>query len=380
MRMFNSGLVESFLTRAGIPDDVPIESGMVSRSIESAQKQVEGRNFEIRKNVLKYDDVLNMQRTVIYKERRRVLEHADLGEELRHFASDVVEGYVRAATVGSHPEEWDLDLLWSQLRALYPVGLEPADLQAEHGNGLTTDVLVTELTTDVRLAYEAREEEMTPALMRQLERRVVLGVIDRKWREHLYEMDYLQDGIGLRAMAQRNPLVEYQREGFDMFQAMTEGIKEETVRLVFAAQLNVAAPRPPAGVEIVGDGAVAVEAAEEPAGQVPVEDAAPADAPVDGTPGRRRARRRQPGRRHPRRGAGGPWSTRTTPTRSRCPAWTSGSARCRTRRPRSTATRPGPGGPGVLRAAVPPAGRAAAQPADANRAQRRAAAKRDKRG
>ncbi len=110
----------------------------------------------------------------------------------------------------------------------------------------------------MRLAYEAREEEMSPALMRQLERRVVLGVIDRKWREHLYEMDYLQDGIGLRAMAQRNPLVEYQREGFDMFQAMTEGIKEETVRLVFAAQLTITPPTPPAGVEIVGDGAVAV--------------------------------------------------------------------------------------------------------------------------
>ncbi len=254
MRMFNSGLVENFLNAAGIPDDTPIESKMVSRSIASAQQQVEGRNFEIRKNVLKYDDVLNMQRTVIYKERRRVLEHADLGEEVRHFATDVVEGYVRAATGGAHPEEWDLDLLWSQLRALYPVGLEPSDLQAEHGAGLTTEVLLTELTTDVRLAYEAREEEMTPALMRQLERRVVLGVIDRKWREHLYEMDYLQDGIGLRAMAQRNPLVEYQREGFDMFQAMTEGIKEETVRLVFAAQLTVAAPRPPAGVEVV-DGA-----------------------------------------------------------------------------------------------------------------------------
>ncbi|WP_340295833.1 preprotein translocase subunit SecA, partial [Aquipuribacter hungaricus] len=268
MRMFNSGLVENFLNAAGIPDDTPIESKMVSRSIASAQTQVEGRNFEIRKNVLKYDDVLNMQRTVIYKERRRVLEHADLGEEVRHFAGDVVEGYVRAATAGGHAEEWDLELLWQQLRALYPVGLEPSDLQAEHPAGLTTDVLVEELTTDVRLAYEAREQEMTPALMRQLERRVVLGVIDRKWREHLYEMDYLQDGIGLRAMAQRNPLVEYQREGFDMFQAMTEGIKEETVRLVFAAQLTITPPQPPAGVEIVGDGAVAVEpaAAEAPAG------------------------------------------------------------------------------------------------------------------
>ena len=279
MRMFNSGLVENFLNAAGVPDDTPIESRMVSRSIASAQEQVEGRNFEIRKNVLKYDDVLNMQRTVIYKERRRVLEHADLGEEVRHFAGDVVEGYVRAATAGSHPDEWDLDLLWSQLRALYPVGLEPADLQGEHGSGLGTEIMVEELTTDVRLAYEAREEEMSPALMRQLERRVVLGVIDRKWREHLYEMDYLQDGIGLRAMAQRNPLVEYQREGFDMFQAMTEGIKEETVRLVFSAQLAAAAPRPPAGVEVVDDGAPVPGGPEAVDG--PVTDAAARSAAED---------------------------------------------------------------------------------------------------
>ncbi len=266
MRMFNSGLVESFLTRAGIPDDTPIESGMVSKSIENAQKQVESRNFEIRKNVLKYDDVLNMQRTVIYKERRRVLERADLGEEVRHFAGDVVEGYVRAATLGSHSEEWDLELLWQQLRALYPVGVEAEEIEAEHGSELTTEVLVSELVADVRLAYDAREEEMSPALMRQLERRVVLGVIDRKWREHLYEMDYLQDGIGLRAMAQRNPLVEYQREGYDMFQAMTEGIKEETVRLVFAAQLTAAVPQPPAGVEVVGGADAEPLAAPVPAG------------------------------------------------------------------------------------------------------------------
>jgi preprotein translocase subunit SecA len=280
MRMFNSGLVENFLNAAGIPDDTPIESKMVSRSIASAQQQVESRNFEIRKNVLKYDDVLNMQRTVIYKERRRVLEHADLGEEVRHFAADVVEGYVRSATAAQHADEWDLEQLWQQLRALYPVGVEASEIEAEHGNQLTTDVLVQELTADVRLAYDAREEEMSPALMRQLERRVVLGVIDRKWREHLYEMDYLQDGIGLRAMAQRNPLVEYQREGYDMFQAMTEGIKEETVRLVFAAQLTATPPQPPAGVEVVGDDTTADTTAETPDGQpaVPAEPvpAAPA--------------------------------------------------------------------------------------------------------
>ena len=264
MRMFNSGMVENFLNAAGIPEDVPIESKMVSRSIQSAQTQVEGRNFEIRKNVLKYDNVLNMQRSVIYAERRKVLEHADLGEEVRHFAAEVVAGFVRFATAGGHPEEWDLDALWAQLRSLYPVGIETEDVIAEHGaTGMTTEVLVEELQADIALAYDAREAEMGSALMRQLERRVVLGVLDRKWREHLYEMDYLQDGIGLRAMAQRNPLVEYQREGFDMFQAMTEGIREDTVRMVFAAQLSAPAPAvAPAGVS----------------GQVPAQDAPQAPA------------------------------------------------------------------------------------------------------
>ncbi len=242
MRLFNSGMVESFLNRFNVPDDIPIESKMVSRAIASAQSQVEARNFEIRKNVLKYDDVLSRQREVIYSERRRVLEGEDLHEQIRPFIDDVVAGYVRAATAEGFAEDWDLDQLWTALRTVYPVGISVGDLLEEVGDrsGITQDLLISELTSDAQLAYGRREEELGEQTMRELERRVLLSVLDRKWREHLYEMDYLQEGIGLRAMAQRDPLVEYQREGFMLFQAMLDGIKEESVGFLFNLQVQVA--------------------------------------------------------------------------------------------------------------------------------------------
>jgi preprotein translocase subunit SecA len=242
MRLFNSGMVESFLNAAKIPDDVPIEHKMVTRAIASAQNQVEARNFEIRKNVLKYDDVLNRQREVIYGERREVLEGADLHEQIRHFIDDVVKGYVVAATSEGYAEEWDLDQLWSALKTLYPVSITVGDLVEEAGDkaGISQDMLTAELTSDAQVAYDRREAEIGDEVMRELERRVVLSVLDRKWREHLYEMDYLQEGIGLRAMAQRDPLVEYQREGYLLFQAMTEAIKEESVGYLFNLEVQVA--------------------------------------------------------------------------------------------------------------------------------------------
>ncbi len=244
MRLFNSGLVESFLTAAKIPDDQPIEAKMVTRAIASAQSQIEGRNFEIRKNVLKYDDVLNRQREVIYSERRRVLEGADLHEQIRHFLDDVIRAYVETATAEGYAEDWDLDQLWTALKTLYPVGITVEELLEETGGkaGVTQDRLVTELTSDAQLAYDAREDALGAETMRELERRVVLSVLDRKWREHLYEMDYLQEGIGLRAMAQRDPLVEYQREGYLLFQAMTEAIKEESVGYLFNLEVEVEQP------------------------------------------------------------------------------------------------------------------------------------------
>jgi preprotein translocase subunit SecA len=246
MRLFNSGAAESLLTRAGIPDDVPLESKMVSRAIQSAQSQVEARNFEIRKNVLKYDDVLNRQREVIYAERRRVLEGADLHEQVRHFVDDVVTSYVTAATATGFSEEWDLDQLFTAVGTLYPVGLTVDEVTEEAGGKgqVTTAMLIEELKSDAQHAYDRREESLGAQAMRELERRVVLSVLDRKWREHLYEMDYLQEGISLRAMAQKDPLVEYQREGYQLFQAMTEAIKEESVGFLFNLEVQVAAATP----------------------------------------------------------------------------------------------------------------------------------------
>ncbi len=239
MRLFNAAMVDRFMTTAKMEDDVPIESKMVSRSIQSAQGQVEGRNYEIRKNVLKYDDVLNRQRTVIYDERRRVLEGEDLHEQIRHFINDVVGGYVDAETAEGFADDWDLDRLWTALKTLYPVSVTPEAVQEAEGGSLTADSLREHITSDAHHAYDAREEQLGEEVMREVERRVVLSVLDRKWREHLYEMDYLQEGIGLRAMAQRDPLVEYQREGFQLFEAMNESIKEESVGFLFNVQVDV---------------------------------------------------------------------------------------------------------------------------------------------
>ncbi|GAB4062602.1 preprotein translocase subunit SecA [Angustibacter speluncae] len=260
MRLFNSGMAESLLSRAGIPDDVPLESKMVTRAIQSAQSQVEARNFEIRKNVLKYDDVMNRQREVIYAERRRVLEGADLHEQVQHFLDDVVTAYVEAATAEGFGEDWDLDQLLTALRTLYPVSLTKDELLEEFGDAsqLTAPRLAEEFRSDAKLAYQRREEQVGSEQMRELERRVVLSVLDRKWREHLYEMDYLQEGISLRAMAQRDPLVEYQREGFQLFQAMTEAIKEESVGFLF--NIEVQTPAAPADGEAAPEGAPVVMA------------------------------------------------------------------------------------------------------------------------
>ncbi|UGY91736.1 preprotein translocase subunit SecA [Streptomyces gobiensis] len=241
MRLFKAQMVERVMAMANVPDDVPIENKMVTRAIASAQSQVEQQNFEIRKNVLKYDEVLNRQREVIYGERRRVLKGADLHEQVRHFMDDTIEAYVRAETVEGFAEEWDLERLWGAFKQLYPVQVTVEDLEEEVGDreGITSDFIIEAITEDIHQQYDAREQQLGSEIMRELERRVVLSVLDRKWREHLYEMDYLQEGIGLRAMAQKDPLVEYQREGYDMFQAMMEGIKEESVGYLFNLEVQV---------------------------------------------------------------------------------------------------------------------------------------------
>lgn len=242
MRRFGSGLAESIMQRVGFPEDVPLEAKMVTRGIASAQGQVESRNLEIRKNVLKYDDVLSRQRAVIYDERRRVLQGADLADQLQHFIGDVVSTAVDVFTAEGTPETWDLEVLWSSLKQIYPVTLTQEEVIEEAGGRglLNADFLKEEFIADAKEQYKARENQIGEANMRQLERRIVLSVLDRKWREHLYEMDYLKEGIGLRAMAQRDPVVEYQREGYQLFQAMTEGIKEESVAFIFNIEVKVA--------------------------------------------------------------------------------------------------------------------------------------------
>jgi preprotein translocase subunit SecA len=240
MRLFKSDWVDWVLTTLKVPDDVPIENKRVTGAIASAQAQVESQNFDSRKNVLKYDDVMNRQREVIYGERRAVLEGADLHEQVREMVDAVIEGYVTAATDG-FPEEWDLPALWQALKQLYPISLDLKQVEAAAGglDGLTRDSLIEDIKADAQGAYDKREAEFGEEVMRELERRVVLSVLDRKWREHLYEMDYLREGIGLRAYSQRDPLVEYQREGFDMFATMMDGIKEESVGYLFNLEVQI---------------------------------------------------------------------------------------------------------------------------------------------
>ena len=252
MRRFNSGMVERFLTAAGIPEDAPIESKMVSNAIRSAQTQVESQNFEMRKNVLKYDDVMNRQRQVVYGERRMVLEGADIEDQVATFVSDTLTAYVSMATSQGYSEDWDLDTLWNALKTIYPISFTIDELIARVGsrNGLDEEFLTATVIEDCQAAYAKREESLGSEVMRELERKVLLSVLDRKWREHLYEMDYLQEGIGLRAMAQRDPLVEYQREGFDLFSAMMDAIKEEIAGFLFNIEVTVEA----ASKEVSGAG------------------------------------------------------------------------------------------------------------------------------
>ncbi len=240
MRLFKSDWVDWVLTTLKVPDDVPIENKRVTSSIASAQSQVESQNFDSRKNVLKYDDVMSRQREVVYAERRAVLEGADLHDQVTTMIDQTVEGYVGGATSG-FPEEWDLEALWTALRTLYPVSLNREGIEDEAGGraNLDREELLELVRADAHRAYAEREKQFGSEVMRELERRVVLSVLDRKWREHLYEMDYLREGIGLRAYSQRDPLVEYQREGFDMFNVMMDAIREESVAFLFNLDVQV---------------------------------------------------------------------------------------------------------------------------------------------
>jgi preprotein translocase subunit SecA len=241
MRLFNSGAASALMNRSGVPDDTAIESKVVSRAIASAQSQVEGRNAEIRKNVLKYDDVLNRQREAIYGDRRRVLEGDEIATRIDQFLEDTITYLVESTLATKEDVSESLKTLWTDLKAVYPISLEIDEVLAEAGSvsRLTANFLSKEIISDAKIAYRKRSESIGEQGMRELERRVVLSVIDRKWRDHLYEMDYLKEGIGLRAMAQRDPLVEYQREGFVMFQQMMGSIREEVITYLFNVEVSV---------------------------------------------------------------------------------------------------------------------------------------------
>ena len=233
--------MENMMNRLNVPDDVPIEAKMVSNSIKGAQAQVENQNFEMRKNVLKYDEVLNEQRKVVYATRHDILDAGDIQDNIRGMIDDTVSAYVAGATSTGYVEDWDLDALWNALDSLYGPTISHEELVegSEYGSPgeLSAEQLRDALVQDANNEYDKLEESVTAIggeqQMRNTERMVILPIIDQKWREHLYEMDYLKEGIGLRAMAQRDPLVEYQKEGGDMFNAMNEAVQEETVRQLF---------------------------------------------------------------------------------------------------------------------------------------------------
>ncbi|MFR3197054.1 MAG: preprotein translocase subunit SecA [Bifidobacterium longum] len=236
MRLFNTQLVAQVMAK-GMEEGQPIEAKSVTKGVRTAQKAVESRNYEIRKNVLKYDDVMNKQRTVIYSERQAVLKGEDIHKDILRFISDTVESYIKGANKGSEkPKDWDWEGLFKALNTVIPTKIDEDEVRKIVGGlkGAKAVEAVRDLIVeDARQQYGEMEETIGETGLRDLERRVVLAVLDRKWREHLYEMDYLKDGIGLRGMGQRDPLVEYQREGYQMYNSMIEAIKEETVQLLF---------------------------------------------------------------------------------------------------------------------------------------------------
>ncbi|MDO5645535.1 MAG: preprotein translocase subunit SecA [Dermabacter sp.] len=253
VRRFSQGGAEAIMARGGVDENTPLTGRIVTGSIQGAQKRIEAQNFEIRKNVVKYDDVLTKQRARVYADRNRVLAGEDLAVSIEGYIEDVIGAVVRKTTAGRSPEDFDLDELWGALAALYPTSITAEDVIEEVGGkeNLTAKRLLTEILSDISLAYDRREQELGTEAMRQLERRVMLSVIDRRWREHLYEMDYLKEGIGLRAMAQRDPVVEYAREGFLMYNDMVFGIKEDVIGYLFHLNVQVeesAGPAIPAKV------------------------------------------------------------------------------------------------------------------------------------
>jgi preprotein translocase subunit SecA len=215
---------------------MPLEAKMLTRTVENAQKKVEEQNFLIRKRVLEYDDVMNEQRRVVYKYRREILEGRDMSDVAHDELEEVITRTVQTYTPGEIFEDWDLAGLEGHSRGLWPLGIPVAELQPETAN---REQLTENLIEDAVAAYSRREEEFGDELMRYLERQILLQIIDNRWREHLYEMDYLREGIHLRGFAQIDPLVAYKNEGYNMFQELMASIWEEFVRVIFHVEVNI---------------------------------------------------------------------------------------------------------------------------------------------
>jgi preprotein translocase subunit SecA len=243
VRLFAGDRIFNIMNRFKLPDDQPMEAKILSNQIENAQKRVEEQNFVMRKNVLKYDDVLNVQRQVIYDQRRQVLEGLDLSEDVRGWIDEVVERVVAQYTESEVLDEWDLDGLVAAMADLYGSDITLEELRDEGVDLRSPEALVEEFAEDARDVYAAKEEEFGndaegQPLMRELERYVILQVVDTRWREHLENMDYLREGVHLRAMAQKDPLVEYRGEGHTMFEELGFAVHEEVVSLLFHAQIE----------------------------------------------------------------------------------------------------------------------------------------------
>ncbi|MFM7756998.1 MAG: SEC-C metal-binding domain-containing protein, partial [Actinomycetota bacterium] len=232
MRLFATGALSWVMGRA-LPDDEAIEHKMVTKAIERAQSTVEQRNAEIRKNVLKYDEVMNEQRKVIYKRRDQILDGTDLKVAALEYLAEAVDSLIETHCVSEADEEWDVDGLVKELKTYWPNELDEDRLLACR----STDQMYDVVMADASSYYERREGELTAGVMRDVERQVMLRIIDQRWREHLEEMDYLQEGINLRAMGQKDPLAEWQREGFEMFGSMMKGIAQDFVRYVMHVQV-----------------------------------------------------------------------------------------------------------------------------------------------
>jgi preprotein translocase subunit SecA len=234
VRLFAGDRIYRIMDRFGLPDDEPMQQGILTKQIENAQKKVEEQNFVSRKNVLKYDDVMNVQRMVIYEQRRNVLDGVDLSEEIGGWMDELIARIVFEHTASDYKEEWDLDSLFAEMQALYETEVSPDEVS----ESITREDLIEDFQDDARDAYDAKVEEYGAELMREVERYLVLQVVDVRWREHLESMEYLRDGIHLRAMAQKDPLSEYRSEGHAMFEELTATIQEEIVRYLLRIQIE----------------------------------------------------------------------------------------------------------------------------------------------